>query len=361
VTTQNPPAATAAPQSFIAAYRARLAQGWRSDPAQEAAVAVLNALLSALKTPARTPPKGVYLYGPVGRGKSELLALLLQFLNPVTYRRVHMHAFMAELHQRIHDITSGDPVKQIALQLASEFRVLGFDEFYVTNIADAMLLGRLFEHLFKAGAVIVATSNLPMDELFQNGRNRQSFFPFIRLIRAHLNAVDLGNGRDYRLPDDPRWPLYVIANGQMGKWAESPRGTRAVGPDEAEAQLEALFSQYAGDGEQRAYEAIEAKAFAGRCAWFAFPAICERALGSADYIALTHHADTIIVEGVPFFDENASDAALRLVSLIDVCYEQKRRVIVAAPAYPDELYTKGPVYQAFRRVASRLAEMQTWL
>ena len=262
VTTQQSAAAPAAPQSFQAAYRRKLAQGWESDPAQDAAVVALNALLTALKTPTRVTPKGVYLYGPVGRGKSELLALFLQFLNPVTYRRVHMHAFMAELHQRIHHITSGDPVKQIALQLVSEFRVLGFDEFYVTNIADAMLLGRLFEHLFKAGGVIVATSNWPMDELFQNGRNRQRFFPFIRLIKAHLNAVDLGNGRDYRRPDDPDWPLYVVANGQMGKWAKSPVDSGPVGADEAEVKLEALFNHYASEGEQREYEGIERRPFA---------------------------------------------------------------------------------------------------
>jgi cell division protein ZapE len=343
VTSQRPAASPAPPQSFQAAYRARIAEGWLTDPAQEAAVVALNTLLTALKTASRVPPKGVYLFGPVGRGKSELLALFLQHLRPVTYRRVHMHAFMAELHQRMHEISSGDPVKQIALQLVSEFRVLGFDEFYVTNIADAMLLGRLFEHLFKAGAVIVATSNWPMDELFQNGRSRMRFLPFIRLLKAHLGAVDLGKGRDYRQPDDPQWPLYVIE-----------------GPDTAE-RLQALFDAYETSADPTPYDAIKSKAFAGRTAWFGFPELCERSLGSADYIALLQHADTLVIEGVPRFNESASDSALRLVSLIDVCYEHKRRVIVSAPAYPDALYLNGPVREAFNRVASRLAEMQTWL
>jgi cell division protein ZapE len=226
VTTQEEPEIRAQPQSFLAAYRRRQAEGWQDDAAQDAAVSALNALLAALQQPSKTSPRGVYLYGPVGRGKSELLYLCLQNLGTVTHRRVHFHAFMAELHQRIHAIHGGDPVKQIARELASEHRVLGFDEFYVTNIADAMLLGRLFEHLFKNGAVVVATSNWPMDELFQNGRNRMRFLPFIRLIKAHLQAVDLGDGADYRQRENETG---LCMWWQMGRWAKGQRA-RTVNP-----------------------------------------------------------------------------------------------------------------------------------
>jgi cell division protein ZapE len=331
------------PLSLGDAYQQRLDGGWLEDAAQENAVTLLSSLLNVLRVSPSKPPKGLYLHGPVGRGKSQLLDMFLQHLGDVPSRRTHMHAFMQEVHQRLNQIRGIDPIQQIARELASQCTVLGFDEFYVTNIADGMLLGRLFEHLFKHGVVVVATSNWPIEELFQDGRNRKAFLPFIRLLKHHLQAIDLGDGQDYRRPEDPAWPLYVLT------------------PPSAEPALQAFFDRYAVGEDTRPPATIAAHAFRGRCGWYRFDDICRRALGRAEYTQLMHHVETLLVEGVPRFGEHDSDAALRLVTLIDICYEHRRRVIVSAPAYPDELYVAGPVRQAFQRVASRLAEMQTWL
>lgn len=329
--------------AFRRAYEARLHDGWDADEAQEAAVAQMARLLSVLPPPPRRAVKGLYLHGPVGRGKSQLLNLFMEHVGGVPARRTHMHTFMSEVHQRLFDIKSGDPIVQTAGEMAEEFRVLGFDEFYVTNIADAMLLGRLFEHLFKQGIVVVATSNWPMEDLYQGGRNRKSFLPFLRVLERNMHPVDLGDGRDYRRTDDDRWPLYVIA-----------------GEDGAPQSLQALFERYA-EGESVCPPSVAAaRAIRGRCGWFCFEDLCERPLGRAEYMELMSSLDTLIVEGLPVFAPDHSETALRFVTLIDICYELRRRVIVMAEDYPESLYAEGPVVTAFRRAASRLAEMQGW-
>jgi cell division protein ZapE len=327
--------------SIYDAYNARLEDGWLEDEAQQDAVASLSALLKQLETPGARP-KGIYMYGPVGRGKSQLMGLFMEQVAHLPSRRTHFHEFMREMHKRSHEIKSGDTVMQITRDLAADVRVLGFDEFYITNIADAMLLGRLFEHMFKQGIVIVATSNWPIDDLFQNGRNRKGFLPFLRLLKNNLTAVDLGDGQDYRRAESPDWPLYLL---------ESP---------ETQARLQALFDQYALGEEKVAPGRIAAKAYRGRSGWYRFEDICDRALGRNEYLDLLRDTDTLIIEGVPRFVSGEADTALRLVTLIDICYELRRRVIVSGAAYPDELYADGPAASAFRRVASRLAEMQTW-
>ena len=328
--------------ALLDAYNSRLEAGWLEDEAQEGAVAALATLLRQLDRPA-VKPRGVYLHGPVGRGKSQLLDMFMQQVGHLPSRRTHFYAFMREMHRRSHEIKSGDTVQQIARDLAADVRVLGFDEFYITNIADAMLLGRLLEHMFKQGMVVVTTSNWPIDELFQNGRNRKAFIPFLRLLKHHLNAIDLGDGRDYRRSDDAAWPLYLL---------ESPQ---------APARLQALFDEYASGQATPAPGAIVAKAHRGRCGWYRFEDICDRALGRNEYLDLVRDTDTLLIEGIRVFIPGEADAALRLVTLIDICYEHHRRVIVSSAAYPDELYTEGPAASAFRRVASRLAEMQTWV
>jgi cell division protein ZapE len=338
------------------AYNVRLEDGWLEDEAQQDAVAALSALLKQLETPGARP-KGIYMYGPVGRGKSQLMDLFMeQVAHPSTdsgqalpSRRTHFHEFMREMHKRSYEIKGGDTVMQITRDLAADVRVLGFDEFYITNIADAMLLGRLFEHMFKQGIVIVATSNWPIDDLFQNGRNRKGFLPFLRLLKNNLTAVDLGDGQDYRRPEAPDWPLYLL---------ESP---------DTPSRLQDFFEEYAAVGlalpnefGSHARGRTAAKAYRGRTGWYRFEDICDRALGRNEYLDLLRETDTLIIEGVPRFASGEADTALRLVTLIDICYELKRRVIVSGAAYPDELYSDGPAASAFRRVASRLAEMQTW-
>lgn len=328
--------------SFVEAYRQKLAGGWLPDAAQRAAVGQLNQLLGALKAGPSKPPKGLYLHGPVGRGKSELLNLFVEHAAPLKVRRTHMHAFMREVHRRLHAIKKGDPVQQLAKDLRAECEVLGFDEFYITNIADAILLGRLLQHVFKEGVVVVATSNWPMEDLYLNGRNRKSFLPFLRLLQHHLQPVDLAEGRDYRQPDRVEWPLYLV--------------------DAAPSELEALFDSYAAGPAVEAPTPIAARTVRGRCGWYSFDDLCRRALGRAEYAELTDHLNTLIVEGVPVFSKDEPDAALRLVTLIDICYERRKRVIVSAAAYPDDLYPDdGPVLMAFKRTASRLVEMQRWV
>jgi cell division protein ZapE len=268
----------------------------------------------------------------------------MDHLGPVTGRRIHMHAFMMELHEKLFEIKAGDPVIQIARSLANECRVLGFDEFYVSNIADGMLLGRLFQHLFQHGVVIVATSNWPMDQLYPDGRNRKSLLPFIRILENNLQAIDLGDGQDYRQADEGEWPLYLVA----------PVGSPTS------PELARLFQEYAGPGEADAPAVARPIAFAGRCAWYRFADLCEQPLGRSEYLELVRRLDTLVIEGVSVFTSEDAEPALRLVTLIDLCYELNCRVIVSAADYPEQLCPGGPAATAFRRVSSRLAEMQSW-
>jgi cell division protein ZapE len=340
--------AEAEPRSFAEAYRRRLSDGWVEDASQQGAVAQMSRLLGELRREGGRAPVGLYLHGPVGRGKSQLLNLFMQYVEPVPAYRTHMHAFMGQVHARLHGLKGGDPIKLLSKEMAGEFRVLGFDEFYITNIADAMLLGRLFEHLFKEGIVIVATSNWPMDELYLNGRNRKAFLPFLRLLKQHLMAVDLGDGRDFRRQEEEAWPLYTL---------NDP-------PAAANERLAALFDRYGGPGPDQSQPelpaSLTAKAWRDRTARFAFSELCRWGIGRQEYLALVELIDTLVVEDVPLFAEGEADAVLRFVTLIDICHEHHCRVVISAPDYPEGLYVDGPVVTAFRRAASRLAEMQAW-
>lgn len=325
-------------------YNDELAHGWKQDAAQEAAVTLLENLTEALHAGGKTPPKGIYMFGPVGRGKSRLLDMFVAQLGNIPVRRTHMHGFMTELHQRLNDIKSGDPIEQTAKEMSLEFAVLGFDEFYVTNIADAMLLGRLFEFLFKYQVVVVATSNWPMDELFQNGLNRDRFLPFLRTLQKNMVSVDLGNGEDYRQQFASAWPLYVITSTGLP----------------AQPQLQVLFDHYTRGDRPAVPKEFKPVAFRGRCAWYTFEELCDQPVGRREYAKLVRQADTLVVENVPVLTPAEADAALRFVTLVDLCYEHRRRVIVSAAVYPNMLCTSGPVASAFKRTASRLAEMQAW-
>jgi len=338
--------ADAEPLTFAEAYRRKLAGGWEADAAQQSAVSQLSQLLAALRRDGK-PPTGLYLHGPVGRGKSQLLSLFIPYV-PGAARRTHMHAFMGEVHARLHGLKGSDPIMLLSKEMAGEFRLLGFDEFHITNIADAMLLGRLFEHLFKEGVVVVATSNWPMEDLYLNGRNRKAFLPFLRLLKQHLNPVDLGDGRDYRRREEEGWPLYVLK----------------TNPAEASARLAELFEHYGGAGNDETQPelpaGLTAKAWRGHVGWFEFGELCHWGIGRQEYLGLVEEAGSLVVEGVPVFVEGEADAVLRFVTLIDICYEHHCRVVISAQDYPEALYPDGPVVTAFRRAASRLAEMQGW-
>lgn len=333
-------------------YQQKIAAGeWTRDASQASAVVRLQALFKALQSASAKPPRGVYLYGPVGRGKSLVMDLFFEVLNryqPESRgRRVHMHAFMDELHRRLHatELKQGEDLMTLmAQEIAATTGVLGFDEFYVTNIADAMVLGRLFDKLFACGVVVVATSNWAMDDLFQGGVNRDRFMPFIKKLQQYLEPVDMAEGTDYRQSHAANWPLYVVA--QPG--------------ESAEAQLLTLFNLYAGGGDATLPKDFpHARRIKGHAAWFTFKELCETALGRGQYLNLLRSVDTLVIEGVPVLGAAEADATLRLVTLVDIAYENRKRIIISAAAYPSELCTTGPVAGPFRRTASRLAHLQS--
>lgn len=326
-----------------AAYQQLLSSGaWQPDAPQALATTSLSNLLKALSGESTLPPKGLYLYGPVGRGKSRLLELFMQHLpKGLPHRRVHMHAFMQEVHRRLAAITKGDPIQQVAAELAQEAPVLGFDEFYVTNIADAMLLGRLFQFLFKHKVVIVATSNWPPEDLFQNGLNRDRFLPFLRLIKTNLDAIDLTGGPDYRTFQQKDWPLYLTP--------ESPAGS-----------LQKLYKTYATGANEILPKVFRAKRHEGKCAWFTFTELCEQSVGRTEYLNLIRGLDTVVLEGLPYLSAQEADAALRFITLVDILYDHRRRLVVSAADAPAKICPSGVAAGPFLRAASRLAEMQGW-
>ena len=269
-------------------------------------------------------------------------------------RRVHFHAFMIEVHKRIHawrqarqDTTPGDPIVPLARDLAA-IRLLCFDEFQVHDVADAMILGRLFEALFELGVVIIATSNRPPDELYTGGINRELFLPFIALIKQRLDVVVLDGPADYRLARLNHQPVYF-----------TPLGA------ETDAQVEAAF-QHLADGTQPLPQQLpvqgrllEVPAATGGIARFGFTGLCQEAVGAADYIEVARQFHTVFVEHIPRLEAAERNAARRLVNLVDVLYEHNVNLICSAEAEPDQLYLKGDGTFEFARTASRLMEMRS--
>lgn len=354
---------------------AHIARGeLRFDPLQRAAAERLDRLareLAAWQPPAPAPaggffarlvrgrepdpppaPKGVYIHGDVGRGKSMLMDLFFAAAPIEPKRRVHFHEFMLEVQQRLHALRQGeakeDPLKILAGELAKESRLLCFDEFHVVNIADAMILGRLFEGLFEAGVVVVATSNWPPRRLYENGLNRDRFLPFIDLLLEKVDVVALDGPVDYRLERLRDLPVYH----------------HPLGP-EAEARLETVFRVLA-DGAEPAPEELAVGArrlsvprAAGGVAWFEFADLCERALGAADYLALTERYHTLILSGVPLLTPDKRNEARRFMTLVDALYERRVMLFLSAEAPPEALYASGDGAFEFQRTTSRLLEMQS--
>ena len=326
-------------------YRAKLAQGWQADTAQARAVMKLQALANALMANTPTPPKGLWLYGPPGRGKSALLEMFLQSVPAIPHRRVHFHAFMEELHRRMNAMPpqpGKDYVAQLATDIAAEATLLGFDEFYLTNLPDAMLLGRLMHHLYAKGVVVVATSNWALDGLFQGGLNRDRFLPLLRLMEANLEPVNLTEGLDFRQ--------------QEGKQAWGNYITVPVG-ESTEARLEGWWYDVSAGPSVNAPSWLEAKRTGGQAVWLTFNAACTQALGRKEYRELASTYSTVLLEGVPQLGPNEADAALRLATLIDILYDQKRRLILSSAVAPNQICTQGAAAEVFQRTASRLAEL----
>ena len=294
-------------------------------------------------------PKGLYFYGGVGRGKSFLMDAFYGCLPYRRKRRVHFHAFMAEIHQRLRGLKSeANPLKAVAAEIAKETRVLCFDEFHVSDIADAMILGRLLENLFNEGVVLVATSNYAPSELYPQGQNRSSFLPTIALIEEKLTILNVDGGEDYRHRTlTAAEVFYIPAN------------------DENERKLADLFTQVTAGQVERPSEieihgrVLRCKKRTDKAIWFDFRMLCFGPRSQADYLYLSEHYEMIFVSGIEKLSQAERAEARRLTWLIDVMYDYRVKFCATCDVPVGEIYVEGDFAQEFVRTASRLTEMQS--
>jgi cell division protein ZapE len=347
-------------QGPLAAYRAKVAAGeLRQDEAQERAAEKLQELYARLTAPPKRgwfgrraePPKGLYFWGGVGRGKTMLMDLFYDSLpRDAGKRRVHFHEFMIEVHDYLHrerkKRASGDAealLLKFARDVAAKGKILCFDEFHVTDIADAMILGRLFTALFREGVVVVATSNWPPHNLYHGGLQRELFLPFISLLQQRVETVAVDGPVDYRLQ----------ALSDSGVWLEA-----------GDKIADALFGTLT-DGAAPHAETLEVKGrkvpvarTAKGVARFSFSALCGAALGAEDYLAVAGHYHTVFLEDVPKLDDARRNETKRLMTLVDIFYDHAVRLVVTARAQPQDLYGGTQYAFEFERTVSRLIEMQ---
>jgi cell division protein ZapE len=358
-----------------AAYERALAAGEIvADPAQARAIEALSRVETELGAASkagfrrrRRSVKGVYLYGPVGRGKSMLMDLFFDTAPAGAKRREHFHAFMAEVHAlvnvwrtssaaerraRFGESRGDDPIAPAARSIARRALLLCFDELQVTDIADAMILGRLFEQLFALGVTLIATSNRPPGDLYRDGINRALFLPFIAMLEARLEITPVQGPRDYRL-DRMR---------AAGSWF-SP-----IDPDNRRAFDQLWAAMLGGRPEEGATLTVLGRRqhwprAQGGLLRANFASLCQQALGPADYLAIAQRFHTVFIEALPRLGPESRDAAKRLAILIDTLYEARARLVVLAAAEPDGVYPAGDQAFEFQRAASRLKEMRStqWL
>ena len=346
--------------SLLDRFRQAVAAGTlKADQGQDEAAEKLQALADVLSTyrpPGLLwrpkPPRGLYLWGDVGRGKSMLMDLFFEHAAVPAKRRVHFNAFMTEAHALLHEERrrshSRDPLVAVAKHLANGATLLCFDEFQVNDVADAMILGRLFEQLFARGSVIVATSNIEPDKLYLDGLNRQLFLPFIAQIKERMDVVGLNGNLDYRrglVSGGVAYfsPLGPAADAAMDEaWRVAANG--AAG---SETMLPVLGRQL------RIPRAV------GRAARFSFDDLCALPLAAPDYLALAAHFHTVLIDRIPILTAGRRDEAQRFVLLIDTLYDAQIRLVCSAAAPPSELCPFGDAAIAFRRTTSRLLEMQS--
>ena len=317
----------------------------------------LGWLFSRRETPG--PMKGLYVWGDVGRGKTMLMDLFCAASEVRRKRRAHFHEFMADVHDRVREarhalkmgqLVNGDPIRRVADEIAQETWLLCFDEFHVTDIADAMILGRLFTRLFEQGVVLVATSNVAPEDLYYEGLNRSLFLPFIRLLQEHVDIVHLAARTDYRLEKlEGIATWYVPAD------------------DDAEVALDIAWQKFTGGFEgmsvdlKMAGRVLQVPEAAMGVARFTFGQLCEQPLGANDYLRLARDFHTIIVDRIPVMHHANRNAAKRFIILIDTLYENAVKFIASAAAEPTDLYdaTDGYEVTEFKRTVSRLIEMRS--
>jgi cell division protein ZapE len=364
--------------TVASAYAARVASGeFSEDPAQVELAERLDTLLQQVSTKrlankssalgwmfgrkqsSSVPLRGLYVHGSVGRGKTMLMDMFFELVPAKRKRRAHFLDFMADAHSRIHahrqklkngETKENDPVPPVAAELFEEAWVLCFDEFSVTDIADAMLLSRLFEQLFKRGCVLVATSNVEPDQLYKDGLNRSLFMPFIGLLKDNVDIINLDARTDYRMETTTRLPVYhLLADGEGDDamdlaWKRVTAGKQTAS-DTVRVQGRDVAVPKAGAGAAR----------------FSFTGLCEKPLGASDYAAISARYNTVFVDRVPVMAEANRNAAKRFITLIDTLYDRKNRLFISAAAGPDGLYLgkTGTESFEFARTASRLNEMQS--
>lgn len=351
-------------ESLQQIYAAEVAAGvLNADPAQVAVLPVLEdirAYLEAARTRRRgilgglfhkpeEVPQGLYLWGGVGRGKSMLMDMFVAHLDIAEKRRVHFHAFMQEVHAGLHAARKSgveDALEPVAARLIKDLRLLAFDEMQITDIADAMVVGRLFEKLVQAGVVIVTTSNRPPDELYKDGLNRQLFLPFIDFLKTRMVVHELASPTDHRQARLAGEPVYFV-------------------PADAQAHREMarLFLHLAGgEGVPLALEVngrtLHLPAYRNGVARARFHELCGQPLGPADYLEIAANVRVLLLEGIPLMSRSNFNEARRFVTLIDALYEARVRLIASAAAPPHLLYVEGDGAFEFERTASRLIEMQ---
>jgi cell division protein ZapE len=342
-------------------------RGWNSDPAQLAALSRLEALRGALAarqvrlglfgrlrrhlwpTSGGSAPRGVYLWGGVGRGKTWLMDLFYDSLGTTPRRRRHFHQLMREVHGGLAALRQHqEPVRLLARRLARRASLWCLDELQVTDIADAMLLGGLFEELLGQGVTLVITANVPPSGLYRDGLQRARFLPAIALLERELDVLEVDAGTDYRLRQLRQAPIYL-----------------ALADAATPARLAALFAELAGVHAESARHielngrTLTAHKRAGGVVWFGFASICEGARSALDYAELAQDFHTVFVTDIPVLNASRDDAARRLISLVDEFYDRGVKLVVSAAAAPAELYQGERLSFEFRRTSSRLVEMQS--
>lgn len=341
----------------------------QEDGEQRKAIAALDRLATELQRPTRPgfwqrltgrsapAPKGVYMWGGVGRGKSMLMDLAYETIDVQPKRRVHFHEFMLEVHERLRAermSESGDPIPPVASAIAAEAKLLAFDEMVINNTADAMILSRLFSHLLAARVAVVTTSNRPPRDLYKHGLNRELFLPFIDLVESELQVVSLNGPTDYRLQRLGGMPTWYVPNGTQATQALSNaffRLTDYAPEDRAHVPSEEIPVQ--GGRTLHVPKSLKGVAV------FSFKRLCGEARGAPDYLAIARRYHTVILVGIPQLGPDKRNEAARFVTLIDALYEHKVKLLAAADAQPNELYKSGDGAFEFERTASRLIEMQS--
>lgn len=293
-------------------------------------------------------PRGVYLWGGVGRGKSLLMDAFHASVRLRRKTRVHFHAFMRDVHEELARLKrEPDPLATVARHLAARHRLVCFDEFHVSDIADAMILGRLLAALFGHGVVFVMTSNYPPEGLYPNGLQRQNFLPTIELMREWLDVVEVDGGVDYRLRALEQAPVYHVPADAAAEGAlERTFRAVATGPDED--------PRMTVEG-----RTIIARRRAGDAVWFDFAELCGGPRSQRDYLELAREFAVVLVSGVPRMEADTADQARRFTWLVDILYDHRVKLVLSAAVAAESLYVEGPNAQEFPRTVSRLAEMRS--